>query len=70
MLEFEFQNIKSLIGKQITSEPTRIDDLPDKIGKDQKKIGRVTRWLLDNCYLEEGHDGTLSLNPDKPLTEC
>ena len=70
MSEFEFQSIKALIGKQIATEPTRIAELPDKIGKDQKKVGKVTRWLLDNSYLEEKNDGILKLNERNHLTEC
>ena len=53
MTEFEFQTIKNLIDRQLATEPTNISDLPDKIGKEQKKVGRVARWLLDNNYLAE-----------------
>lgn len=59
MTEFEFQTIKKLIDRQITAEPTNISSLPDKIGKEQKKVGRVARWLLDNNYLAETDDGLL-----------
>lgn len=59
MTEFEFQTIKNLIDRQLATEPTNISDLPDKIGKEQKKVGRVARWLLDNNYLAETGDGQL-----------
>ena len=59
MTEFEFQTIKNLIDRQITAEPTSISSLPDKIGKEQKKVGRVARWLLDNNYLAETDNGQL-----------
>ena len=59
MTEFEFQTIKKLIDRQISAEPTNISCLPDKIGKEQKKVGRVARWLLDNNYLAETDDGQL-----------
>ena len=59
MTEFEFQTIKSLIDRQIATGPTRIEELPDKIGKEQKKVGRVARWLLDNNYMAESDGGKL-----------
>lgn len=59
MTEFEFQTIKSLIDRQIATSPTRIEELPDKIGKEQKKVGHVARWLLDNNYMAESDGGKL-----------
>jgi len=61
MSEFEFQSIKQLILNAITTEPTTIDNLPDKVGKASDKVGRVLRWLLDNNCLKEDNNGHLTL---------
>ena len=59
MTEFDFQTIKQLILNQITTEPTTIDNLPDKVGKAPAKVSRVLRWLLDNNFLKEDETGFL-----------
>ncbi|MBR5644896.1 MAG: RecQ family ATP-dependent DNA helicase [Salinivirgaceae bacterium] len=61
LTEYEFQSIKSLIDHQIATCPTTISDLPDKIGKEPGKIGRVARWLLDNNQLAETDEGILKI---------
>ena len=59
MTEFDFQTIKQLILNQITTGPTTIDNLPDKVGKAPAKVSRVLRWLLDNNFLKEDETGFL-----------
>lgn len=59
LTEYDFETIKSLIIKQVSAEPTNADSLPDKIGKEQNKVSRVTRWLLDNGELKQDSDGIL-----------
>ena len=53
MSEYEFSTIKGLIYKCISSDDITIHDLPDLVGKEQGKVGRVVRWLLDNEMLFE-----------------
>lgn len=59
LTEFDFHTIKELIEKQVATEPTRIEDLPDKITKAQEKVEIVVRWLFDNNLIAEGNDGYL-----------
>ena len=60
MTEFEFQNIKQLIFKQISEKPTTIGNLPDTISKAPDKVSRVLRWMLDNRNLKEDDNGFLT----------
>jgi len=60
MTEFEFQNIKQLILKQISDKPTTIGNLPDTISKAPDKVSRVLRWMLDNRELKEDDNGFLT----------
>lgn len=61
LTEFEFQTIRQLITKQISAEPTRTEDLPDKIGKEENKVSNVTRWLFDNNEIAEDTNGYLKI---------
>ena len=59
MSEYDFQTIKQLILKQVSTESTPIDILPDKVGKASDKVSRVVRWMLDNLCLQEDGNGIL-----------
>jgi ATP-dependent DNA helicase RecQ len=59
--EYEFNLLKDLIYKCISGGDVAIHNLPDLIGKEQGKVGRVVRWLLDNDFVEEDEKGFLKV---------
>jgi ATP-dependent DNA helicase RecQ len=64
MTEYEFNNLSTLICKHITTSPTQLHELPDRISKEQGKVSRVARWLIENEKMTEGENGFLKINKD------
>ena len=61
MSEYEFHMVKDMIYKCVSDNQITLHDLPDKLGKEQGKVVKVARWLLDNGALVEGENEILKV---------
>ena len=59
LTEYEFNLIKDLICKCISESNVTVRDLPDVVHKEQNKVGRVVRWMIDNDMLFEDQNNYL-----------
>lgn len=53
--------VKDMIYKCVSDNQITLHDLPDKLGKEQGKVVKVARWLLDNGALVEGENEILKV---------
>ena len=50
-----------MIYNAVSNNKITLHDLPDAIGKEQGKVSKVARWLLDNGLMVEEDGGLLKV---------
>ena len=47
------------------SRPMQVKDMAKYIGKTNRSVYRLIKWLMDNNLVRRGKDGAIVVNPDK-----